>query len=269
MSIPFRRTRGALCALLCLGPARAGAGVPASEAWLRYEGTARTPEGDAVLYGEQHLLHTRDGALDERLVLYTCADGRPFARKLLHYGATPLAPDLRFEDARSGDFRSLQTTAGHRRLVAHEAGGARAVDVALAPDSALVADAGFDELIRRTWARLIAKEPVPFSLLLLSDGSVLRLKATHLRHEQRGGEDVEIFRVALSGLLGLLAPNIDVTYSTTGHVLRRFEGISNIRDERGHQIRTVIDFPASAHGSSDAKAWDDALHTPLVSRCAT
>ena len=76
-----------------------------------------------------------------------------------------------------------------------------------------------------------------------------------------------MFRVALPGLLGLIAPNVDVSYSAVGHVLRRFEGLSNIRDGRGRQAKVVIDFPALAREVTTAAAWHDALDPPLVASC--
>lgn len=254
-------------AALCVGPSRANGSEAPAPTYLRYTGDARTPDGATLLYREQHLLQWTDGALADRLVIYSCPDGRPFARKLLHYGSTPLAPDLRFDDARSGTYHELQTSGGYRRLRTRERTDAKPVEVSLASDPALVADAGFDEFIRRSWAVLLSGASVPFDILLLSDGSVLHLQARHLRRERSGGEDVEIFRVALSGLLRLVAPDINVAYASNSRVLRRFEGISNLRDERGRQARVAIDFPEAARQPASAAAWHDALSVPLVPRC--
>ena len=123
----------------------------------------------------------------------------------------------------------------------------------------------FERLTRRG---ALTDAAVGFDILLLSDGSVLHLKATHVRHTQVAAEDVDVFRVALSGLLGLIAPEIDVTYASSDHVLRRFEGISNIRDESGRQVRTVIDFPRGERRRVSAQVWNDAVNAPLVSRCS-
>lgn len=235
--------------------------------YLAYDGEARSTDRTSILYSEHHVLHSRDGALIERVVTYACPDGHVFARKVLHYAPSALAPDLRFEDARSGSLYVLETTPGARHVRSRESATARPIDVVVPASPQLVADAGFDEFIRRSWPTLIAATPVGFDILLLSDGSVLHLKASHLRHAQVDAENVDAFRVALSGVLGLIAPNIDVYYSSSDHVLRRFEGISNIRDASGHQMKTVIDFPAGERRPATARAWQDAVDSPLAGRC--
>ena len=130
-----------------------------------------------------------------------------------------------------------------------------------------MADAGFDNFVRQRFATLLAGEAVPFQILLPSDGSVLQLKARHLKHSLLAGEPVEIFRVTLAGILGLIAPNIDVYYSADAHVLRRFTGISNIRDAHGDNLRVVIDFPPGRLRATDSTDWDENQGRPLASQC--
>ena len=77
----------ALCAL---------AAVPAlaAETWT---GAAYLADGGALAYRETHY---RFGA--ERLVVYACPDGRPFARKTILENGIAQAPDFSLRDARWG-----------------------------------------------------------------------------------------------------------------------------------------------------------------------
>lgn len=240
---------------------------PDPESYLRYDGAARGADG-SLLYREQHLLRLRDGALTARVVVYSCPDGRPFARKLLRYDASPLVPDLQFEDRRSGVRQSLRNQNGRLSLEARDVHHGRPVSANLAAETGLVADAGFDEFIRRSWDALVAGQPVAFRLLLLTDGSVVNLRATRVGSELLSGEPVERFRVSLSGLLGLIAPDIEVYYAVRDHVLRRFSGVTNLRDEGGKPVRATIDFPAAWRTSTTDAAWSAALSGELVAHCA-
>ena len=70
----------------------------------------------------------------------------------------------------------------------------------------LVADAGFDEFIRRQWQPLLAGETVPLEFAVPS-----RLDSYGFTVRRRGsgeaaGEGAEIFRLRLGGLFGLLTP---------------------------------------------------------------
>ena len=78
-------------------PGSGTAAVP--ETLNRFEGTARSPADGKVLYRELHFVRRSETRVVARTVFYTCNDGRPFARKDLHY-VDPLIPELEITDAR-------------------------------------------------------------------------------------------------------------------------------------------------------------------------
>ena len=63
------------------------------DAYVSYSGVARARGSNQFLYGEHHVLRYQAGRLAERVVLYTCRDGAPFARKTVSY-VDPIAPDF-------------------------------------------------------------------------------------------------------------------------------------------------------------------------------
>ena len=77
-----------------------------------------------------------------------------------------------------------------------------------------------------------------------------------------------MFRLKLDGLLGLVAPSIDVSYGQASQRLLRFQGLSNLRDDAGkQQLVARIDFPKPA-AASDESRWLAAAAAPL-SACRT
>jgi hypothetical protein len=220
--------------------------APAAQAAISFEeGVARDPQDNALLYREQHLLRRQDGQLLERLVLYRCADGTPFARKRVDYRVSPQAPSFSLEDARDGYGEGLRRGGGGDTVWVRDGGSERSA--ALRGHPQLVADAGFDEFIRRNWRPLLAGESVPLRFAVPARLESLGFKVSRIGAARFGGEPAELFRLRLGGWLGWIAPHIDVAYGRDSRRLLRFEGLSNLRaDDGGSQLQARIEFPVPA-----------------------
>jgi len=81
------------------------------------------------------------------------------------------------------------------------------------------------------------------------------------------GAPAQLFRLRLDGLLGFVAPHIDVAYDARDRRLLRFEGLGNLRDAHAReQLEVRIDFPAPARPAA-AGLWTAAWSEPLVASC--
>jgi hypothetical protein len=67
----------------------------------------------------------------------------------------------------------------------------------------------------------------------------------------------------LGGLLGWIAPHIDVVYAERDQRLLRFEGLSNLRDDAGDDpLKVRIEFPEPPK-AADAEAFARLAAEPL------
>ena len=224
------------------------AALPAQAALTLEEGVARDPESRALLYREQHLIRRADGKPTERLVLYRCADGTAFARKRVDYRRSMQAPEFSFEDVRLGYAEGLRRTGGGHTVWVRDARGQSERSAAL-DDAAsrLVADAGFDEFIRSQWTTLVSGQSVPLRFAVPSRLQTLGFKVDRQGPQTLGREPAETFRLKLGGVLGWVAPHIDVAYGRDSRRLLRFEGLSNLRSDDGRsQLVARIEFAAPA-----------------------
>ena len=90
-------------ALLLVPPSLAAEEAAALPSYLSYDGTAVEPEDGSVLYRESHYVAMQGSRVLERLVLYRCADGTPFARKrVADSPRLPWLPEFELTDARLG-----------------------------------------------------------------------------------------------------------------------------------------------------------------------
>ncbi len=201
-------------------------------------GFATSLDSGQSLFREQHLLRRDgDGAPLERLVVYRCMDDTPFARKLVDYRGAPYAPAFQLVDVRLGYREGVLRDAGEARVFIDRPNAAK--QTAPLPSGALVIDAGFDQWVRSEWPRLTAGERVPMAFLVPS-----RLTSYAFNVYEVGDEGAaRRFRLRLGGLLGWIAPHIDVVYAEADRRLLRFEGLSNLRNDAGDgQLKVRIEF---------------------------
>jgi hypothetical protein len=261
---PARRFVGAAVVLFALSsaaPAVAAVAVAAT-GFSEETGLAADLESGRPLYREQHLWRRGDdGALLERLVVYRCTDGTPFARKRVDYRGAPKAPAFQFEDARSGYREGLRRGGGGASVFVDRP-DAEPQSASL-PDGALVADAGFDQWVRGNWPALTRGESVPMAFLVPSRLTSYDFKVYEVDAFDGDAAGDRRFRLRLGGLLGWFAPHIDVVYADSGRRLLRFEGLSNLRDDAGDDpLKVRIEFKEPAR-AAEAGAWARLAAEPL------
>lgn len=248
-----------LAALAAATPGGARAAAPPPVEFI--EGVARAPGDGRLLYRELHWTRHEGARLVERLVLYRCAAGNAFARKHLDYRDSAIAPAFTLEDARTGYREGLRRGAGAALFVRPGAGEPERSAPLRAADA--VVDAGFDEFVRTRWDALAAGRAVPIEFALPARLRSYRFELARVGAERVAGEPAWRFRLRLKGVLGWIAPEVDVAYSQRTRRLLRFEGLSNLRAPGGDsQWLARIDFPPAAAAAPEA-AWRAAAAEPL------
>jgi hypothetical protein len=250
-------------------PAAPGAPGFAPDGYVSYTGVARARHTNDFLYGERDVLLYRDGRLAERAVLYTCADGSAFARKIVTY-PNALVPDFVFEDASNGMREGIRedapegATPGGRSVFYRERSGDPEKSGPVPSVPGMVADAGFDAFVQSHWDILNTGKEVEVRFLLPSRLKDYGFQVQRLRGDLIQGTPAEVFRLRLSGVWGWFLPAIDVYYSISGHVLMRYDGISDLHDAAGNNYKTTIDFPVEERKATTAKAMLDARAAPIA-----
>ena len=240
------------------------AAPPAGAEYLSYTGTAMAGDATQFLYGERHVLEFRGGRLAARVVLYTCRDGSPFARKLVAY-VDSLAPDFALTDTANGMREGIRTGAGGRTVYFQADGKTPMQTGRLPPVPGLVADAGFDEFVQTHWQDLTGRRTLRMRFLLPSRLADDGFQVRYLRSTRIDATPVDVFRLRLSGAWGWFLPGIDVSYAASGdHVLMRYDGLSDLADAQGNNFKAVISFPLRDRRPSDAAAMQAAQHAPLA-----
>ena len=242
-------------------------GVPSAmaapaDAIVTYRGAATQLATRQPLYLEEHFLRYRNGQIAQRVVLYQCADGRPFARKQVDY-VDRFAPDFDTLDVSRGLHEGLRSSSGQREVFYRETTSTNEVRKLLPPTSRMVADAGFDEFVRAHWDDLMSGQNLGLDFLVPSRLGVHGFQVRHVRAASTDGIPAQVFRLRLSGVLGLLLPAIEVYYSDAQRTLVRYEGLSNLQDADGNQYKARIVFLPQDRVASDVTAMHKAQEAAL------
>ena len=247
-----------LCALALAASAAAGAGD-----YLEYTGSATGRREPEFLYGERHILLYDEKRLAERTVLYTCANGAPFARKRVRY-VEAAAPDFLFDDASNGMQEGVRTEGAARTMFFRANGLDKEKGAPVPHVPGLVVDAGFDAFIQAHWNELMAGKEVPLRFLVPSRLTDMSFEVQRLRTDHFDGQPTEVFRMKLSGILGWFFSGIDVAYTAADHQLVHYEGLSDLRDASGDNLWVNIVFHANERKPSSAQAMAAAQAAPLA-----
>lgn len=253
--------RAAWALISCMVTCGADAGAVVREEGVALDSARR------VVYKETHWRYT-EGDDNQRLVLYRCADGRPFARKHLRWREENAAtPDFDFLDERDGYREGLASGSAGREVYWRETRtmAEKREPVLLGPHA--VVDAGFDSVIRGRWDELLAGEVVRGAFLLAAEFQTVPIA---IRRVPDGGRarnlSLTTFIVELDRWYGFAMPALTLKYGSVDRRLREFQGTVTIRDHHGKRQQLSVVFPDDA---SQAPATEVAAATaePLTPRC--
>jgi hypothetical protein len=244
--------------------------IPEARTWMSYDGTAVDADDGRVLYRESHYVALDGDDVRERLVLYRCADGTPFARKrVAPLFGSPWLPEFDMTDARLRYREGFDASGATPQIFVQEPGKNSIEREALDQrPKDLVGDAGFDRYVQDNWDKLVAGETLHFKFLVPSRLDYLGFKVRQIGEQRIGDRPVRVFRLALGGLLGLVVSGIDVSYDAESRVLMRFQGLTNVRDQDGENYVARIDFPSDARrDESGPEAHEAARTVALATSC--
>lgn len=228
----------ALGAALSIPAAAQDAGL----VWIETVGTARSLDGEALLYTEHHRIGRRDGLPVRHTVRYEDADGRLIAFKRVDYQRSASSPAFELVDVRDGYVEGARHTEDGRYVIYRQEPGQRREEkeIAFGPD--LVTDAGFDGHVRRNIGRLEQGGRLRFRLALPGSLRTVDFRATLTGRAPDGDRPAVQIRVEPDSLLRWLVDPLDLVYTTQPLQLREYRGRTNIRDGRGGRFDAVIRF---------------------------
>ena len=250
--------------IMACAVAFAPSAAPSAE---RHEAVAYIRGTDHLAYRETDWLFSRDGVA-QRLTLYRCANGKPFARKEVRAVPSDIAPDFSFLDARDGYREGVQTRGRSREVYVQQNAMAPIVVHPLPPASDGVIDAGFDAFIRAHWRDFSSGQSRRIPFLVPDHFKFFDFRIGATADGTRDGRPVRELKMALKAWYGFALPSIELAYDPAGRRLEEYQGIGTIRDGSGHNQNVRIEFPSD--GRHELVSDDEvqrAAALPLSASC--
>jgi hypothetical protein len=248
----------------------------AHAAGQHYEGYAYAIGDGKLLYRESHWQYT-EGNIERHLVVYSCANGDPFARKHIDAAAGAATPDFDMLDARSGYRDGVRTRQGpfpntkYREVFEQTDARTPERRAPLTVPRNAVIDAGLDAFVRANWNVLSDTGVSRVPILVPSRLGYMDFSARKLRDARVEGNDVRWFRLSLAALawVGFAIPHIEVGYDTLTRERREYRGPIDIRGDDSRNLNVRIDFPPAERHTDIALAdVARAAEIPLTGRCS-
>jgi hypothetical protein len=218
----------------------------AANAAERLLGLAYGKDSDQPVYREVHWLFS-DDSVAQRLVLYECINGDPFARKLVRNSSSATAPDFDFEDGRDG-YREGVHTSGSIRDVYVQAGRQAPMQRRTLPAARDgIIDAGLDAYVREHWRELPAGNPRILSFLVPSRLAFMQFKLSVPQNGILDAHPVTFLHMRLETWYSFAAPAIEFVYERDGTRLVQFEGPGTVRSADGWNLNVRLVFPVREH----------------------
>jgi len=203
-----------------------------------YTGYAYATDRDVLLYVEEHReLWSAD--LLEHNVTYRDPEEGIIVEKEIDYTASEVAPSFVARDLRSGRIEGAEVGARRLELTRGE-GETRSLRK---PDD-LVVDAGFNRFILRHWDALTAGKRLRLAFAAPALFRCIDFVVFAQRRLEIAGQSAYVFRMRTDSLLfRLFTEPIDVSYCAETKRLLAYEGLTNIRNDRGENLEARIVFP--------------------------
>jgi hypothetical protein len=132
-----------------------------------------------------------------------------------------------------------------------------------------VIDNGFNAFVHAHWNALVAGSTLKMAFLMPSRLTFLDFRIQRHRDAEAAARGIMVVRLQLDRWFACALPHIDIGYDLQMRTLRRFHGLSNLRDRRGENVKVVLDYPPRLRGIDITLAQLEATrNAPLVRRCS-
>ncbi len=210
------------------------------EEYLTYKGIARDLNSNQFYYLEEHKETLEHHILMQTLIQYKDSAGTLIAKKVVDYSVNKVTPSFEQNDFRDGYTEGVSFEGNKLifklRKNKKETLKTKSVDI---PQN-LVVDGGFNCYIKNNWEKLVAGDTKVFNLALPSQ---LDYFSFRLYKDSESNDEIVFKMEPDNFVLRKLVDPIRVTYKISTRRMIKYEGLSNINDNKGKSYLVKIMYP--------------------------
>lgn len=199
---------------------------------LRFTGTAKPVGGGDVIYQESHAISgsCEQGVFtpEDHTVNYSRSGSDGFATKSMSYKESVLRPNVEFKQSDFSEVIEITNQDDQTLKILWKAPSGSTEQASLDIEPSLVADAGFDNLVRQNWKQLIEDgESVEFNMVAPTRGDYYGFTLEPTKDSRIDADHLVRIRPS-STLMRFLVDPIVLGYNDDG-LLTDYLGLTNIR----------------------------------------
>ena len=195
---------------------------------IHFEGHAYSIDKRILLYTEHHSISLNSqGQYQTGKVTYKTPKGEVFAKKELDFSDNQLVPELSFNDSRSQQTTLLTSTPSEIKIEKVQYNDIKKHSINYDTDKLIVADAGFDRLVIKSWNDLLNKKTIKFQVLTMDRADLIKFR---LNVNEITNKKLHLSISPSNWLIRLLMNPNQLEYDLSSKRLLKFSGLTNISE---------------------------------------
>lgn len=206
-------------------------------------GYAHDKSTSELVYTENHYEKYTDGMILKSRVVYKDTSDNVFAEKTVDFTNNKFMPEFSLNNSANGHKEETRYKQSQYEVVFSETKTGPEKDALLSYPEDGISDAGFDNFIIEHWDELVSGEVFKREFLIPSMMDFIKFKIYQDDVVDEEGESLRLINIEPANfLIRAFAGTTKLYYDTDAPKLRRFDGVSNMRDAKGDNYKVVIKY---------------------------
>lgn len=207
-----------------------------------FKGSAIESESKKPIYDESHQVEY-DGQLVKKVITtYTNSSGKEIAKLTSIFNSNSQLPDTEFIDLRTGN-KELTSLKGNDYKITTISSAGKKKEGTLSVKDNLVCGQGYHNYIIKNLDSFKLNEKRELKFIIPSMRDYFTFDLTYLGALNKDNQDEVTFRLDITNwILKMFADKIQVTYSKKDKVLLRYEGLTNLQNDKGDNYDAILTY---------------------------
>lgn len=196
-----------------------------------------------LVYTESHFESIDNGLIEYSQVIYKDPMDNIIASKTADFSINPFMPEFSLINKKTGHKEETNYVKSEYKVIFTKSNNDSPKNSLLELPLNGISDAGFDNFIIEHWDELISGSVLKREFLIPSMMEFVNFRIYQDRLVDEAGKSLRVINIEPDNfLIRAFAGTTRLFYDSMEPKLKRFDGVSNMRDKNGNNYKVVIDY---------------------------